>query len=243
MRSLASLVLAALLVAGCSGGREGLGLHSPGTAIRYAGYDATGLASWYGEELAGNRTASGERFDPDGITVAHRTLPLGSVVEVTAIDTGRSILARVTDRGPRRRDREVDLSRGAARLLGTDRRSVAPVRVRAVVPSVDDELALSRGRPVVAQQGRSTFIRSAAAAPRRAPGPLAGNGRYLLQVASYSSRERAAAVASALGADIVLAGDLYRVRLGPFKGAETVQQARDAVASRGYVDAQILPAN
>jgi len=243
MRFLASGALAALFLAGCSGG-EGDRLHTqaPVTKLRYAGYDASGLASWYGEEVAGNRTASGERFNPDGITVAHRTLPLGSVVEITALDTSRSILARVTDRGPGRRDREIDLSRGAARLLGTDRRSVATVRVRAVTPSVKDELALRAGRAIVPSQGRSTFTR-APGAPTIAPPPLAKDGRYLVQVASYSSEHRAQTVASALDGDVVPAGALFRVRLGPYKGADAAQQARDAAQSRGYADAQILPVN
>jgi rare lipoprotein A len=243
MRFRVSAALAALLLGGCSGG-EGDRLRSvvPTSVMRYAGYDATGLASWYGEEVAGNRTASGERFDPDGLTVAHRTLPLGSVVEITALGSGRSILARVTDRGPGRRDREIDLSRGAARLLGTDRRAVSIVRVRAVTPSVKDEFALRAGRAIVPNQGRSSFARVADGG-HGAPSTLPRDGRYLLQVASYSSEHRAQVVASALEGDVVPAGDLYRVRLGPYKGAGAVQRARDAVASRGYADAQILPVN
>jgi rare lipoprotein A len=246
MRWLASAATAALLLAGCSGGGERLQSPAPGVAVRYAGYDATGLASWYGEEVAGNRTASGERFDPDGFTVAHRTLPLGSVVEVTVRDTGRSILARVTDRGPGRRDREIDLSRGAARLLGTDRRSVAAVRVRAVTLSVAQELELRTGRPIVTDQGRSTFDHTAAASTggrRPLPPPLASDGSYMLQVASYSSAARARVVAAALDATVIPAGEVWRVRLGPYRGADAVQQARDAVAMRGYADAQILPVN
>lgn len=246
MRSLASVALAALVLAGCSGERAGLRPSVLTAKLQYAGYDATGLASWYGEEVAGNRTASGERFDPDGVTVAHRTLPLGSVVEVTALDTGRSILARVTDRGPGRRDREIDLSRGAARLLGTDRRSVAAVRVRAVIPRVEDELALDAGRSIVPDQGRSTVARVGGnGAPLRRPPPamLPRGGRYIVQVASYASAQRARTVAAAVDADVVQAGDVFRVRLGPYQGVDAAQQARDAVASRGYGDAQILSVN
>ncbi|GAA3266946.1 hypothetical protein GCM10020258_36600 [Sphingomonas yabuuchiae] len=67
--------------------------------VRYGKYDATGQASWYGHELAGRRTATGKRFDPDDVMIAHRTLPLESMVEVTDVDTGRAIVARVGDRG------------------------------------------------------------------------------------------------------------------------------------------------
>jgi rare lipoprotein A len=244
MRWLASGAPAALLLlAGCGGGREGLQPARLDLGLRYGGYDVSGLASWYGEEVAGNRTASGERFDPDGFTVAHRTLPLGSIVQVTAAETGRSILARVTDRGPGRRDREVDLSRGAARLLGTDRRSVARVRVRSVSVSVQQELELRAGRPVVSDQGRSTFNHDAHHPAMPVPLVLARNGRFMLQVASYSSAARARAVADAVGGTVMPAGEVWRVRTGPYQGADAVQQARDAVAKRGYADAQILPVN
>lgn len=74
-----------------------------------------GKASWYG---TGSRTANGEKFDPDGLTAAHRTLPFGSTVKVTLQKTGKSIVIRINDRGPHRRGRIIDLSRGAKRALG-----------------------------------------------------------------------------------------------------------------------------
>src|SRR3546814_10802889 len=75
-------------------------------------YDAIGYASWYGSE-SGNQTANGEKFRPAWITAAHRTLPLPTYVEVTALDTGRRIVVRVNDRGPfAGGDRILDLSKG-----------------------------------------------------------------------------------------------------------------------------------
>ena len=106
----------ALTLAACVGGGR-----PPRDAGRPAGGQATGRASWYGAALAGRRTASGERFDPEGLTAAHRRLPLGTLVEVTALDTGRAVVVRINDRGPFRGRRIIDLSHGAARLLGTDR--------------------------------------------------------------------------------------------------------------------------
>jgi rare lipoprotein A len=88
-----------------------------------------GQASWYGHEFAKRRTASGERFDPTKMTGAHRTLPLGTVVRVTNLRNGRSVLVKITDRGPYRRRREIDLSYGAARELGMLQRGVTPVRI------------------------------------------------------------------------------------------------------------------
>lgn len=110
-------------------------------------YDDVGYASWYGEELGGKPTANGEIFDPAAISAAHRTLPLPSYVEVTALDTGRTILVRVNDRGPMVGDRLVDLSRGAAEQLGlTD--GVSAVRVRRTNPPAAERAQLRAGKPV-----------------------------------------------------------------------------------------------
>jgi rare lipoprotein A len=77
-----------------------------------------GMASYYGSELAGRRTASGERFDPRGFTAAHRTLPFGSKVRVTNPANGRSVVVRINDRGPFARGRVIDVSRSAAERIG-----------------------------------------------------------------------------------------------------------------------------
>jgi rare lipoprotein A len=109
-------------------------------------YDRLGYASWYGPE-SGSQTANGERFRPDGISAAHTTLPLPSYVEVTALETGRVIVVRVNDRGPfTRNGRLIDLSRGAARLLGVHQTGVAPVRIRVVNPSEADRRRLREGQ-------------------------------------------------------------------------------------------------
>ena len=92
----------------------------------------TGHASWYGDEFADRPTASGERYDPDKLTGAHRTLPLGSKVRVTNLQNGRSVLVIINDRGPYARRRAIDLSYGAARALGMVRRGVARVRIELV---------------------------------------------------------------------------------------------------------------
>jgi len=108
-------------------------------------YDQLGYASWYGS-ASGNQTANGERFRPSMITGAHKTLPLPTYVEVTALDTGRTILVRVNDRGPFARGRIIDLSRGAAAQLGIERAGVAAVRVRRVEPPERDRARLRSGK-------------------------------------------------------------------------------------------------
>lgn len=79
---------------------------------------ATGMASYYGAELAGRRTASGERFDPADLTAAHRTLPFGTMLRVTNPGNGQSVVVRINDRGPFHGNRLIDLSREAAERIG-----------------------------------------------------------------------------------------------------------------------------
>ena len=110
------------------------------------GYDQVGYASWYGNE-SGNRTARGERFRAGWITAAHTTLPLPSYVEVTDLASGRAVLVRVNDRGPFARGRIIDLSRGAAQLLGVREQGHVAVRVRRVDPSERDARRLRKGKP------------------------------------------------------------------------------------------------
>ena len=110
-------------------------------------YDMLGHASWYGAE-SGNRTANGERFRVKAVTAAHTTLPLPSYVEVTALDTGRTILVRVNDRGPFAAGRIIDLSRGAALQLGMERQGTVPVRVRVVDPPEKERARLRAGKGV-----------------------------------------------------------------------------------------------
>ena len=88
-----------------------------------------GQASWYGSEFEDRLTASGQRFDPQSLTDAHRTLPMETKVRVTNLRNGRSVLVTITDRGPFRRRREIDVSLGAARLLGFVERGVERVLI------------------------------------------------------------------------------------------------------------------
>lgn len=90
-----------------------------------------GLASWYGNELAGRPTASGEPFEPNRLTAAHRTLPLGTKVAVENLSNGRTVTVTITDRGPYKGERVIDLSEKAARQLKMVDKGVAKVRITA----------------------------------------------------------------------------------------------------------------
>lgn len=92
-------------------------------------YDAEGMASWYGAPFHGRLTANGERYDQDELTAAHQTLPLPSVVRVTNLENGRSLVLRVNDRGPFIKGRILDVSRKAAKLLKFHKKGTTQVRV------------------------------------------------------------------------------------------------------------------
>lgn len=98
-----------------------------------------GRASFYGAAHDGEKTASGKPFDKDAMTAAHRSLPLGSKIEVENLSNGRKATVTVNDRGPFVRGRIVDVSQAAARQLGFTKRGTAPVTITAITPCADLE--------------------------------------------------------------------------------------------------------
>lgn len=88
-----------------------------------------GMASYYGAEFAGSRTANGERFDPAGLTGAHRSLAFGSRVAVTNLSNGQEVVVRINDRGPWGKGRIIDISHGAARQIGMHQSGTARVKL------------------------------------------------------------------------------------------------------------------
>ncbi len=130
------------------------------------GYNETGIASYYGGERSGTnfhgrQTANGEVYDQNALTAAHQTLPLPSLVRVTNLENGRSLVLRVNDRGPFTRGRVIDVSRRAAQLLGFEAQGTARVRVT-ILPDESRQLklALLQGDT---EAGGATVV---AAAPR-----------------------------------------------------------------------------
>lgn len=252
-------------------------------------YDEVGYASWYGEELSGARTANGERFIPGGITAAHRTLPLPSYVEITALDTGRTILVRVERRGPMTGQLLTELSQAAAEQLGILGQDGAAIRMRRVNPPEQERAALRSGRAVPARMDTPQSLRTAlmrrleqqgaevqvsrpgpmpspdrmpaGAAPGGRPMPSGASrlpgavqptgrppsgairaplpGRFFVQVGAFSSRERAAGVADALGAQVVPGGGVFRVRLTGLRTAAEAEAALAKARAAGYGDARI----
>ena len=110
---------------------------------RTAGVYQVGTASWYGKQFNGRTTASGEPYDMFQFTAAHRQLPLGTLVKVTNLDNGRSVVVRVNDRGPVPRTRIIDLSYGAARMIGLSGHGIQPVSLEIVQPATLAEVSQS----------------------------------------------------------------------------------------------------
>ncbi len=112
------------------------------------GWTEDGLASWYGgkDGFEGKPTASGEIYDSSLLTAAHRELPLGTVVEVTNLDNGKSVRVRINDRGPFVAGRVIDLSRAAAREIDLLGPGVGPVRISVVTAGPDHEIVSPSGR-------------------------------------------------------------------------------------------------
>ena len=132
MQAAPALFALSLVGALCTGPAAHAGTVALPTAQSGERLVETGYATWYGGHRAWHRTASGERFEPAKLTAAHRNLPLGTMVRVTDLATGRSVVVRVNDREPPHGRRCIDLSEGAANALGIHGRGVARVTITAL---------------------------------------------------------------------------------------------------------------
>jgi len=110
---------------------------APANPLRFS---ESGVASWYGDDFNDRLTASGEKFNMNSMTAAHRTLPLNTVVRVTNLENGKTVLVRINDRGPYAKGRIIDLSAAAARKLGM--RDEGTARVRLEVYDADQDASV-----------------------------------------------------------------------------------------------------
>ncbi len=215
-------------------------------------YVETGIASWYGAEFNGRRTANGEAFDMNRVSAAHRTLPLPSMVKVTNMENGRSLAIRVNDRGPFTRGRIIDVSRRAAELLGFRNAGTARVRVeilateskqlkQAALQGVSADHQLASLRPPAGGQG--TINGTEQVSVQR---PVAT--RLYVQVGAFTRPENAARLQSELsgfGASHVHAVEVdgrrfYRVRVGPIETVGNADWVLGQVIQAGYPQAQLV---
>jgi rare lipoprotein A len=123
-------------------------------------YDETGIGSWYGAKFHGRKTANGEIYDMNGISAAHRTLPMPSFVRVTNLGNGRTMNIRINDRGPYAHGRILDLSRRAAQLLGFEKQGTARIRVRILASESRTLARKTRGETELAEVGSPITVNS-----------------------------------------------------------------------------------
>ncbi|MDP5278422.1 SPOR domain-containing protein [Sphingomonas sp. DG1-23] len=294
MKSNASAVAALLLLAGFGGARAfataapqdrpGASYAAPGAAqpgpaaprLDYAPQEDP-TSGMDGPRGSSQRAPGEQRYDEvgyaavedpgTGVTGVHASLPVDTLVEVTSLDNGRTIVALVnaTDPGAAR---PITLSAGAARALGHDGSATIPVRVRRVAAAPGDLLALRAGNPAPARPDTPPVLLNALrkhlGAPARAPATTsaeparpaparaapvvraprpAARGNFWVQVAALSNARNAQALAQRLGGSVKQGGGLYRVQLGPFATRAQADAARGGAARAGYGDARVLAVN
>ena len=230
-------------------------------------YDNIGIASWYGPKFQGRRTANGEIFDMNLLTAAHPTLPMPVMVQVTNLENGRSMKLRVNDRGPFKKNREIDLSRRAAEILGFKDKGTARVRVKYLHRA---PLYNQRGQLISGDESDSfvfdkpytpTRDRYVSAAPITEVETKSLDGqdlpskksvlpkqKYYVQLGVFSRKESAEALRQKLGqigqvevSELTSGGrQLYRVRVGPVNSRVDANILVDDVLDNGHQDAFIL---
>jgi peptidoglycan lytic transglycosylase len=173
------------------------------------GWEETGTASWYGYPHHGRRTASGEVYDMRQMTAAHRTLPFGTLVAVENLDTSRTVEVRINDRGPFVDSRIIDLSYGAARLLG----STGLMRVRLRVVATGASAPASPDRAYTVQLG--AFVSADRASGLQRELTRAGT-EATVQTAEIAGRK------------------VYRVRVGHFRQREDATRRARRLSELGY---------
>jgi rare lipoprotein A len=213
-------------------------------------YEARGLASWYGRQFHGRKTANGETFNMYAMTAAHRTLPLPSYARVSNPANGRSVIVRVNDRGPFIAGRIIDLSYTAAVKLGIA--GVVPVRVERVLPQdmrnvpavIDGDAVPDAAEPPEAP--KATPVADAKPAPRETTPNAAARG-YWLQLGAYRELQGAITLQKQAGEELPAlaplltlieqattsdAARLHRVQAGPFASREEADAAAAQVRGK-----------
>lgn len=228
------------------------------------GYAETGMASWYGTEFHGKRTANGAVFDMNALTAAHKTLPMPTSIRVTNLKNGRVLILEVNDRGPFVDGRIIDVSRRAAQLLGFLRAGVTPVRVEVV----GRQPRLAATEPVTAEPATPApigpAVEAAPATPVRmldigapdmiqlaavtAAAPAARDPAMFIQVGAFRVEAYALAMAGELKmlgpvrvSDIERGGaPLYRVQVGPLDDAVNADRILRGLLDAGHGGAHLI---
>jgi rare lipoprotein A len=207
-------------------------------------FSQVGAATWFGPEKQGKLTASGEPYDMDSKTAAHRSLPIGALVEVTNLSNGKSTTVVINDRGPRNKDHVLGLSRSAANEIGLGEQGTTIVRITTEIDDAQDE-------PVFIE---TTELQEEALGdidkPDEKSQEKVGSGnKFYIQVGSFTEKDKAEKVLANLidcghkEARIVRASvkgkEFYRVQAGVFPDNKTAEKAKQRL-QKEYPESFIL---
>lgn len=224
-------------------------------------YSEVGIASWYGSDFHNRKTANGEKYDMNTLTAAHRTLPLPSIVKVTNLENGRSLVLRVNDRGPYAKNRIIDISKRGATLLGYQTQGTAKVRVEIMEKESKQLKAALLGneksnpKAYTIANKRSNDIR-----PMQLTSNIPQNAsvnknnknsqkkQVFVQAGSFSQENLASDLRSKLskfGTSKVSAASVgnstfYRVRLGPYYDESDASEVLEKVRDYGIYEAKLV---
>ena len=234
-----------------------------------AGYRERGVASWYGPDFHGLKTATGERYDMFAMTAAHKTLPIPCYARVTNLSNGRSVVVRINDRGPFVSNRIIDLSYTAANRLGMIRDGTAFVEVETLAPVSAEagagaaaELPVTTPAASAAAAGPSSVppitaplppppAAAVTAAPAAGPAPVPAptvSSRFYIQVGAYGQADNARRAAERLRAaglsNVVTlppspGQPLQRVRIGPIASVQEFDQLVAQLSALGFPAARL----
>ena len=191
---------------------------------RITRYLKQGIASWYGSDFHGKKTASGEIYDMYAMTAAHKTLPLSSYARITNLENQRSVIVRINDRGPYHGDRVLDLSYAAAKKLNLHQSGTGAVEIKAIAP----EQALAQLQTTAEKQDKSVY----------------------LQVGTFGNKKKAQNLLNKIAANHLPQSEilpsthqgstLYKVQMGPIKLPENVNKLNIQLAKLGITATQLV---
>lgn len=193
---------------------------------RIVRYLKKGIASWYGPEFHGKKTASGEIYDMYAMTAAHNTLPISSYARVTNLENQRSVIVRINDRGPFHGNRVMDLSYAAAKRLDLHEAGTGAVEIKAIAP----EQALAQMQNTVEKREKGVY----------------------LQVGTFGNKKKAQKLLSKIASNHLpqpkilpsthKGSTLYKVQMGPIKSPTSVHRLNNQLAKLGITATQFITA-
>ena len=216
----------------------------PNTALRP--YKARGIASWYGKKFHGQKTSIGEPYDMFAMTAAHTTLALPSYVRVTSVQSGNSVVVRVTDRGPFHADRIIDLSYTAAYKLGLINGGSGQVEVEAIIPGEPTGTSYAQisppPRPAAAEKDEMEALMRRLALEERPVqhAPAGAQKGIFLQLGAFANADNAENLKNHLAREldwlaepmhVLPGGGIHRLQLGPYASRAEADKIAEKIRS------------